>query len=209
MILEKIFSKLNFLKKKKKWRKLNPDNLTTTKNDFDFSAVSVGKGTYGELEVYTFNDGPTLRIGNYCSIAPSVKFVLSADHYLNHVSTYPFKAKLVSPESKEGVSKGDIIVGDDVWIGIGSIILSGVNIGQGAVISAGAVVTKDVPPYAVVGGVPAKVIKYRFDAETIKELLKIDFSALNKDAINLHIDDLYKELTDKEQLDWLIGLKKE
>lgn len=207
MILKKVCNKLSFLKRKKKWRKLNSDNFTTIRNDFDFSAVTVGKGTYGELEVYTFNDGPVLRIGNYCSVAPSVKFVLSADHYLNHISTYPFKAKLLSPDSKEGVSKGDIIVDDDVWIGIGSIILSGVHIGQGAVISAGAVVTKDVPPYAVVGGVPAKVIKYRFDAEMIKELLKIDFSALNKDAINQHIDDLYKELTDKEQLDWLIGLK--
>ena len=75
-----------------------------------------------------------------------------------------------------GLTNGDIVVGDDVWVGQRAIIMSGVNIGQGAVIGAGAIVTKNVPPYAIVGGIPAKVIRYRFSEELIQELLKIDYS---------------------------------
>ena len=78
-----------------------------------------------------------------------------------------------------------------------------VSIGQGAVVAAGAVVTKDVPPYAIVGGVPAKVIKYRFEPEMIAELLKIDYRKLSKEDIEKHIDDLYTELKDPSQLDWM------
>ena len=103
----------------------------------------------------------------------------------------------------EGKSKGNIYVDDDVWIGYGAIILSGVHIGQGAVIAAGAVVTVDIPPYAIVGGVPAKVLKYRFESDMIEELLKIDYSKLDKEMIEEHIDDLYIELKNPKQLDWL------
>lgn len=87
---------------------------------------------------------------------------------MSGVSTYPFKRKLFHG-GEEAVSKGDIIVGDDVWVGYGATILSGVHIGQGAVIAAGAVVNKDVPPYAIVGGIPAKVIKYRFSESVCKK----------------------------------------
>ena len=97
----------------------------------------------------------------------------------------------------EAISKGDIIVDDDVWIGYGATILSGVHIGQGAVIAAGAVVTKDVPPYAIVGGVPAKVIKYRFSPEIIQQLMKLDYSKLTEDMIRERIDDLYTSLDGK------------
>ena len=91
----------------------------------------------------------------------------------------------------EGVSKGDIHLDDDVWIGYGATILSGVHIGQGAVIAAGAVVTRDVPPYAVAGGVPAKVIEYRFNEEIISFLLTLDYSKLDSKLITEHLDDLY------------------
>lgn len=79
------------------------------------------------------------------------------------------------------------MIKDDVWIGAQATIMSGVTIGQGAVIGAKALVTKDVPPYAIVGGVPAKVIKYRFEKEIIDELLKIDFSKLDYKVIKEHI----------------------
>jgi serine acetyltransferase len=105
----------------------------------------------------------------------------------------------------EAFSKGNIVIDDDVWIGYGVTILSGVHIGQGAVVAAGAVVTKDVPPYAIVGGVPAKIIKYRFSPEIIEELMKIDYSKLEEDDIKNHIDDLYSEIKTVEDAKKIVG----
>ncbi|MDE7422959.1 MAG: CatB-related O-acetyltransferase [Lachnospiraceae bacterium] len=189
--------------KRRRWRKKNLHNSTTMCNDFCIDCVTVGKETYGELTVLTFNMDYKLFIGCYCSIASGVTFVLSADHHLNHISTFPFKVKTLQCEQYEAISKGNIIVDDDVWIGQNAIILSGVHIGQGAVIAAGAIVTKDVPPYAIVGGNPAKVIKYRFEDDIINELLKIDFAELSKEMIEEHISDLYEPLKDVSQLKWL------
>ncbi|HBI63202.1 MAG TPA: acetyltransferase [Lachnospiraceae bacterium] len=136
-------------------------------------------------------------------MAPKVAFILSADHYTSYISTFPFKVKALGIAETEGVSKGNIIVDDDVWIGYGSAVLSGVHIGQGAVVAAGAVVTRDVPPYAVVGGVPARVIKYRFSKDVIQELLRVDYGKLTKEMVEKHIDGLYEELKDTKQLDWM------
>ena len=194
-------------KRKKEWNKLHPESDTIPMNDFNFENVSLGHGSYGELNVVDFGGENKLIIKNYVSIAQHVSFILNADHYTNHISTYPFKVKMLQTQTSESFGKGDIIIDDDVWIGYGATIMSGVHISQGAVIAAGAVVTKDVPPYAIVGGVPAKVIKYRFDPEMIEELLKVDYSKLTKEDIEKHIDDLYTELKDPSQLDWM--LKKE
>ena len=121
-----------------------------------------------------------LIIGKFCSIACGAKFLFnSANHKMASLSTYTFP--LFFEEwglEKENVAqawdqKGDIIIGNDVWIGYEAVILSGVTIGDGAVIGCRAVVTKDVPPYTIVGGVPAKPIRKRFNEETIKELQKI------------------------------------
>lgn len=103
----------------------------------------------------------------------------------------------------EAVSKGDITIEDDVWIGYGATILSGVKIGQGAVIAAGAVVTRDVPPYAIAGGVPAKVIKWRFPQAIIDKLVKIDFSKLDEKMVRKHIDELYEKVDENTDLSWL------
>lgn len=198
-----IKERMKKIKRNKKWRKLNPNNSVTSSNNFSLNSVKVGNYTYGNLTVLNYNKNEKLYIGNYCSIASGVVFVLNADHPINRISTFPFKVKCLYTESFEAVSKGDILVDDDVWIGQNAIILSGVHIHQGAVVAAGAVVTKDVPPYAIVGGVPAKIIKYRFDPEMIEELLKVDYSKLTKEMIAEHIDDLYQGLTDKKQLDWM------
>jgi virginiamycin A acetyltransferase len=118
-----------------------------------------------------------LIIGRFCSIACGVKFLFtSANHTMKSLSTYPFPIFFEEWEldrldvASAWDNKGDIVVGNDVWIGFEAVILSGVHIGDGAIIGARAVVTKDVPPYSVVGRVPAKEIKKRFDAETVAKL---------------------------------------
>jgi acetyltransferase-like isoleucine patch superfamily enzyme len=187
----------------RKWRNMNKHNLTVAGCCFNRSKVTVGVGTYGVLDVRHFgNPDERLSIGNYCSIGPNVVFLLGGEHDVNHISSYPFRVKLLR-ESNESVTKGTIVLEDDVWIGYGATIMSGVQIGQGAVVAAGAVVTKDVPPYAIVGGVPAKVIKYRFSDELIEELLKVDYGRLTKEMVEKHIDDLYEELKDVKQLEWM------
>lgn len=121
-----------------------------------------------------------LVIGKFCSIAYGAKFLFnSANHTMNSLSTYPFPLFFEEWElEKKDVTeawdnKGDIIIGNDVWIGYEAVIFAGVTIGDGAIIGARAVVTKDVPPYTIVGGMPAKPIRKRFDDEIIEELLKL------------------------------------
>lgn len=201
--IKEIFKLLKVGKRKKKWHKLHPNSDTTPMNDFDFEHVLIGKGTYGELNVVDFGGNAKLIINNYVSIAQHVSFILNAEHYTDHISTYPFKVKILCTQNTESFSKGNIIVDDDVWIGYGATIMSGVHIGQGAVVAAGAIVTKDIPPYAIVGGVPAKIINYRFEDAIIKELLKVDFKMIDEHLISTYQDDLYEKLTTIEQLKWL------
>ena len=188
-------------KRYKKWRQINGHNDTAPVNDFDFDCVKIGKYTYGGICVYNFNSNNTLTIGNYCSIASDVMFILNADHNLQTVSTFPFKAKCLQMDAQEGLSKGDIVVEDDVWIGFRATIMSGVRIGKGAVIAAGAVVTKDVPPYAIVGGVPAHIIKYRYSKELIDCVMKFDFSKLIADEVKEHLELLYQPICNMSPYD--------
>lgn len=122
----------------------------------------------------------TLIIGKFCSIACGAKFIFnSANHTLSSVSTYPFPIFFeewglnIKDVAAAWDNKGDIIIGNDVWIGYEAVIMAGVTVGDGAIIGTRAVVTKDVPPYTIVGGVPAKPIRKRFDNETLDELLRI------------------------------------
>lgn len=187
----------------KKWRAKNSHNSTEAVCDFDMDLVHVGRYTYGELFVLNHSKDSQLWIGDFCSIAGNVTFVVCADHNINTISTFPFEVMCLKESSKEAVSKGDIVVEDDVWIGQNATILSGVHIGQGAIVAANAVVTKDVPSYAIVGGNPAKIIKYRFTEEIIEELLKVDYKKLDLKLIETYKAELYKELTSIEQLKWL------
>lgn len=186
---------------KKKWRRLNSHNYTSVSRKFPIHCVEVGQYTYGNLAVYNDVEEVKLKIGSFCSIASDVTFLLGIDHNTKLISTFPFNA--IFDGEYEAISKGDIIIDDDVWIGYGATILSGVHIGQGAVVAAGAVVSHDVPPYAIVGGVPARILKYRFSPELIEELLKVDYGKLKKEDIEKHIDELYVELKDKRQLVWM------
>ena len=198
-----IKSKIKFIILKKKWRDRNKHNFTSITKTFDIEKVSVGKMSYGPLEVYDWgSDDEKLSIGNYVSIASGVKFILGGNHYYNTFSTYPFKVMCLG-EEREAYSNGSIVINDDVWIATDSIILSGVNVGKGAVIAAGSVVVKDVPPYSIVGGNPAKVIKYRFEKSIINKLEKLDYKKISKEFIKDNIDILYNTL-DEENLNDII-----
>lgn len=196
-------NRIKFIALRYTWRRRNAHNGTNIKNIFDINCVEVGQGTYGEIYVLNHNVGRKLRIGSFCSIAPEVVFVLNSDHNLKTVSTFPFKVRILKNELFEAVSKGDIIVEDDVWIGFRSIILSGVHIGQGAVIAAGAVVTKDVPPYAIVAGNPAQIIRKRFSEKIISKVLTFNYDELDSTKIERSISWLYQEI-DEENIDKIL-----
>jgi len=123
--------------------------------------------------------GDKLIIGNFCAIAKGVKFIMNgANHKMSGFSTFPFYIfgngwEKAAPHTDELPYKGDTVIGNDVWIGYEALIMPGVKIGNGAIISSRSVVTADVPAYAIVGGNPAKVIKKRFPDETIVTLEKL------------------------------------
>ena len=131
-----------------------------------------------------------LIIGKFCSIACGTKFLFNcANHSLKSLSTYTFPLFYEEWElEKSNITtawdnKGDIVIGNDVWIGYEAVIMAGVHIGDGAIIAARAVVTKDVPPYTIVGGTPAKEIRKRFDAEVIQQLLLLKWWNWSTDKI--------------------------
>ena len=131
-----------------------------------------------------------LIIGKFCSIACGTKFLFNcANHTLKSLSTYTFPLFYEEWElEKSNITtawdnKGDIVIGNDVWIGYEAVIMAGVHIGDGAIIAARAVVTKDVPPYTIVGGTPAKEIRKRFDAEVIQQLLMLKWWDWSTDEI--------------------------
>ena len=149
----------------------------TIYNDFVRDPVEFERNNV--LYHYPVN-GDRLVIGKYCSIACGAKFLLnSANHTLRSLSTYPFPifyeawGTPVSEVSSAWDNRGDIVIGNDVWIGYEAVILSGVHIGDGAIIGARAVVTRDVEPYTIMGGVPARPIRKRYDEETIQRLLAL------------------------------------
>lgn len=177
----------------------SPDTIYPIKDDFKLvflknfvkaSNIIVGDYTYFDDRrygpdkfeeynvLYNYNFSKVkLVIGKFCAIAAETRFIMTGDHKLDAVSTYPFPIFGNGWESAFNVFdlpvKGDIIVGNDVWFGYNSLIKNGVTIGNGAIIASCAVVVKDVPAYSIVAGNPAKVVKMRFDDKTIDRLQKI------------------------------------
>ena len=182
----------------KRWRKLNSHNNTVVGDRmFPLEAVSVGKRSYGMLNIqcyYAETNRKQLEIGNYVSIAPGVIFLLDVNHQINTLTTFPLYTRLFSPNPLDANSKGPLIIEDEVWIGTNAILVSGITIGKGAIIAAGAIVTKDVPPYSIVGGNPARIIRYRFSEEIIKLLLPLKLIDLSDDWMRPHIEMLYKKI---------------
>lgn len=139
--------------------------------------AKIGTGTYdNNALVYRWTDA-SLDIGKYCSISYNVRFILdNGSHFTNQVTSYPFNKGIKT-------EKVGIKVGNDVWIGMDSIIMCGVTIGNGATIAAGAIVTKDVPSYCIVGGVPARIIKHKCTDDEKKEMESIAWWNWDKDVI--------------------------
>jgi acetyltransferase-like isoleucine patch superfamily enzyme len=140
--------------------------------------VAVGRHTYGydadTFPIYT--EGASIAVGAFCSIGPGVTIHGGGKHDVDRVSTFPLNARIfdrAKRNSKDDVPTAPTRVGNDVWIGHGATILAGVSVGDGAVIGAGSVVTRDVEPYAIVVGSPARLVRHRFDASTRGRLLAL------------------------------------
>jgi acetyltransferase-like isoleucine patch superfamily enzyme len=138
----------------------------------------IGEWTHGHFGLTVLSpEGGTLRIGRFCSIARGVKISLGGEHRSNWISTYAFPALLPGAEKFRSTdfsrSKGDVTIGNDVWVGIDSIIMSGVTLADGMIVGAGSVVRRSFPPYSIVAGNPASLAGYRFPKEIIDELVKI------------------------------------
>ena len=183
------------------WKKIHPlksrdESVTYIKPTLiGHTNIEVGKYTYYDGQNFTSRVthhydfiGDKLIIGKFCQIGRNVEFIMNgANHQMNSVSSYPFyifKGWEQTPPKKEDLTyKGDTVIGNDVWIGQNATFLPGVHVGDGAIIGANAVVASDIPPYSVAVGNPAKVIRKRFDDETIELLEKLQWWNLGEKQI--------------------------
>ena len=190
--------------KRKKREEKNYNGLSYSKNK---SQIKIGKYTYGHsyLNLIEFGNGTNLTVGKFCSISEGVKIFLDyGGHNPEFMSSYPFqhlyndkfegKKFLKKGEDSNSFggskNKGDVVIGNDVWIGLDALIMNGVKIGDGSIIGANSVITKDVKPYEFVAGNPAKHINFRFEDEIIKLLVSLEWWNLEDIVIKTFIKDL-------------------
>ncbi|WP_299711396.1 CatB-related O-acetyltransferase [uncultured Tenacibaculum sp.] len=191
----------------------NYEKLCFLKNIITNPNITVGDYTYYDdfenVENFEKNvkyhfdfTGDKLIIGKFCMIASGVSFIMNgANHLTDAISTYPFaifgNGWEKAMEGKSYPNKGDIVIGNDVWIGHNATIMAGVTIGDGAIIATNSTIVKDVPPYTIVGGNPGKEIKKRFDEETINKLLALKWWDWPIDKITENLQNLTGNLIDK------------
>lgn len=153
----------------------------------------IGSNTYGHDGIKIiggYDEGTKLIIGKFCSIAEGVTVFLGANHRVDWFTTYPFghirgnEFPKVKKDHGHPATKGDVTIGNDVWIATNAVIMSGINIGDGAIVAAYSIVTKDVPPYTIVAGNPAKQIRKRFSDEVINKLLELKWWDMEESKIN-------------------------
>ena len=147
--------------------------------------LTIGAHTYGNIA--RRGEMNNINIGKFCSIATNVVIDGGFNHESKWISTYPFRSMFGWDVPHNAICKGDVNIGNDVWICENVLIMSGVTIGDGAIIGANSIVTKDVPAYSIVAGSPTQILKFRFDRNTINELLKIkwwdwDISQIEEEA---------------------------
>lgn len=175
-LLSHVFERLYAAHLTWRWRRL-----------IDSGIVTVGRHTYGVPVVFTFKGNESnLEVGAFTSITTGTKILLGGNHPTKWVSTFPFRSKWNMPGAYEDgmpYSKGDVRIGSDVWIAVDCVILSGVNIGDGAIVMSGSHVTADIEPYSIAGGIPAKVVAKRFPEDIIEKMLKIRWWNWDDDTI--------------------------
>ncbi|WP_269530271.1 CatB-related O-acetyltransferase [Asaia astilbis] len=175
-----------------------PKEFSPTKDKYP--SKTIGTHTYGDIDLIDSNATNDLNIGKFTSIGPNVK-VICGNHNYRFVSNYPFKSiwnDFWKPldNIEDHIYNGVTTIGNDVWIGHSVFIKGGINISDGAVIAAGSIVTKDVPPYAIVGGSPAKVLKYRFEKEQVSKLMEIKWWEWSDEKVNENLDQIMSENID-------------
>jgi acetyltransferase-like isoleucine patch superfamily enzyme len=140
-----------------------------------YPQFEIGRHTYGHPTIFDWGESVPLKIGAFCSIADSVKIFLGGEHRSDWATTYPFSKLWDEARNIPGhpATRGAVAIGNDVWLAVDSCVLSGVTIGDGVCIGARSVVVQDVPPYAIVFGNPAKILRYRFTPEIIADLQAI------------------------------------
>ena len=176
--------------------------------DFTYYDTSFGGGNPENFEnenVLYFPTGQKLKIGKFCCLASACKFIMAGSvHPMKPLTTYPLFWNLIDQPTVKSFmdilpdqkyyhkTYGDTEIGNDVWIGYDALIMPGVKIGHGAIIAARAVITKDVPPYAIVGGNPAQILRFRFDETTIERLLKLSWWDWEIEKIVKNIENIYE-----------------
>jgi len=166
-----------------------PENVFYTKDHFKDKPYIIGDYTYGQPEILHWGEDASLIIGKYCSIANDVKIFLGGNHRVDWISTYPFNILVENfPKARDikghPMTKGNVCIGNDVWIGNGVTILSGVTIGDGAVVGTSSIVTKNIQPYEIWVGNPAKLVRKRFTDIQIQELLQIKWWNWSPEKVN-------------------------
>lgn len=163
--------KMSAVRRVARWRGQEPPLDLTAQH---YPEYSIGRGTYGHPVIFRYPNDASLRIGAYCSIAADVSIFLGGEHHSEWVTTFPFGAlypEHAHPDHPK--TRGDVVIGNDVWLGRSAVIMSGVTIGDGAIIGANALVAKDVAPYTIVVGNPGRAVRVRFGPEIVGRLLEI------------------------------------